>query len=38
MKIVKKGKYKVKVKVKAFGNANYKASAEKPVTFIIKVK
>ena len=30
--------YKVKVKVKAAGNTNYKASAWKTVTFTIKVK
>ena len=30
---LKKGTYKVKVKVKAAGNANYKASAWKTVTF-----
>lgn len=35
---LKKGTYKVKVTVKAAGNANYKASAYKPVTFTIKVK
>jgi len=35
---LKKGTYKVKVKVKAAGNANYKASAWKTVTFKIKVK
>ena len=34
---LKKGTYSVKVKVKAGGNANYKASAYKPVTFKIKV-
>ena len=34
---LKKGTYKVKVKVKAAGNANYKASAWKTVTFKIKV-
>lgn len=33
-----KGTYKVKVKVKAIGNKNYKASAYKPATFTIKVK
>ena len=37
-KRLKKGTYKVKVKVKAAGNANYKASAWKPVTFKVKVK
>lgn len=35
---LKKGNYRVKVKVKAAGNANYNASAWKIVTFIIKVK
>ena len=35
---LKKGTYKVKVKVKAAGNTNYKASAVKTVTFSIKVK
>ena len=35
---LKKGTYKVKVKVKAAGNANYKASPIKPVTFTVKVK
>ena len=35
---LKKGTYKVKVKVRAAGNANYKASAVKTVTFKIKVK
>ena len=35
---MKKGTYKVKVKVKAAGNANYKASAVKTVTFKVKVK
>lgn len=35
---LKKGTYKVKVKVKAAGNANYKASAWKSATFSIKVK
>ena len=35
---IKKGTYKVKVKVKAAGNKNYKASAVKTVTFRIKVK
>ncbi len=35
---LKKGTYKVKVKVKAGGNTNYKASAVKTVTFTIKVK
>ena len=37
VKGLKKGTYSVKVKVKAGGNANYKASAYKPVTFKIKV-
>lgn len=35
---MKKGTYKVKVKVKASGSVNYKASAEKSVTFTVKVK
>ena len=35
---LKKGTYKVKVKVKAAGNANYKASSWKAVTFKVKVK
>ena len=35
---MKKGTYKVKVKVKALGNSNYKASAVKTVTFKVKVK
>jgi hypothetical protein len=35
---LKKDTYKVKVKVKAAGNTNYKASAWKTVTFTIKVK
>ena len=35
---LKKGTYKVKVKVKAAGTANYKASPAKTVTFTIKVK
>ncbi len=35
---LKKGTYKVKVNVKAKGNANYKASAWKTVTFKITVK
>ena len=35
---LKKGTYKVKVKVKAAGNANYKASKWKTVTFKIIVK
>jgi hypothetical protein len=34
----KQGTYKVKVRVKANGNANYKASAWKTVTFKVKVK
>ncbi len=34
---LKKGTYSVKVKIKAAGNANYKASAYKTVTFKIKV-
>ena len=35
---LKKGTYKVKVKAKAAGSANYKASPWKTVTFTIKVK
>lgn len=35
---LKKGTYKVKVKIKAAGNTNYKASAVKTVTFKVKVK
>lgn len=35
---LKKGTYKVKVKIKAEGNINYLPSAEKTVTFKIKVK
>ena len=35
---LKKGTYKVKVKVKAAGNTNYKPSAWKVVTFKIKIK
>lgn len=35
---LKKGTYKVKVKVQAAGNANYKKSAVKIVTFIVIVK
>ena len=35
---LKKGTYKVKVKVKAAGNRNYKASSFKIVTFTVKVK
>jgi len=35
---LKKGTYQVKVKVKAGGNANYKASAVKAVTFKVIVK
>ncbi len=35
---LKKGTYKIKMKVKALGNANYKASAYKTVTFKIIVK
>ena len=37
-KKMKKGTYKVKVKVKALVNSNYKASAVKSVTFKVKVK
>ena len=35
---IKKGTYKVKVKVKAAGNNKYKASAWKTVTFRVNVK
>ena len=35
---LKKGTYKVKMKIMAKGNANYKASAFKTITFKIKVK
>ena len=35
---LKKGTYKIKVKVKAAGNTNYKASAAQSVTFKVKVK
>ena len=35
---MKKGTYKAKVKVKALGNTNYKASGTKTVTFKAKVK
>ena len=35
---LKKGTYTVKVKVKANGNTNYKASTVKTVTFKVKVK
>ncbi len=37
-KKLKKGTYKVKVKIIAAGNGNYKASATKTVTFKIKVR
>lgn len=37
-KRMKKGTYKVKVKVRALGNSNYKASAVKSVTFKVKAK
>ena len=37
-KSLKKGTYKVKMKIKAKGNSNYKASAFKTITFKIKVK
>ncbi len=37
-KSLKKGTYKVKVKIRAKGNKNYKASGYKTVTFKIKVK
>lgn len=35
---LRKGTYKVKMKVKAAGNSNYKASSVKTVTFTVKVK
>jgi len=35
---LKKGTYRVKIKVKALGNSKYKASAVKTVTFKVKVK
>ena len=35
---LKKGTYKVRMKIKAKGNANYKASAYKTITFKIKIK
>ena len=35
---LKKGTYQVKAKVKAAGNANFKASAWKTVTFTVRVK
>ena len=34
---LKKGTYKIKVKVKALGNSKYKASAYKKVTFKVRV-
>ena len=37
-KKLKRGLYKVTVKVRAAGNANYKASAVKAVTFKVKIK
>ena len=37
-KKMKKGTYKVKIKAKAAGNGNYKASAWKTVTFKVRVK
>ena len=37
-KTLKKGTYNVKAKVKAAGNANYKESAVKTVTFKVRVK
>ncbi len=37
-KALKKGTYRVRVKVRAAGNANYKASAFKSVTIIVKVR
>jgi len=35
---LKKGTYKVKVRIKAEGNANYRASAWKAVTFKVRVR
>ena len=35
---LKKGTYKVKVNVKALGNENYKVSAEKTITYTVKIK
>ena len=35
---LKKGKYKIKVSVQAAGDANYKASALKPITIVVKIK
>ena len=37
-KLTKRGTYRIKVKVKAIGNAAYKPSAWKTVTFRIRVK
>jgi uncharacterized repeat protein (TIGR02543 family) len=37
-KKMKKGTYKVRVKIQALGNSNYNASAVKTVTFKVKVK
>ena len=37
-KKLRKGTYKIKVKVTAAGNSNYKSSSTKTVTFKIKVK
>ena len=37
-KSLKKGTYKVKVKVKAAGNSNYKASTVKAATFTVKIR
>ena len=34
---LKRGTYKVKVKVKSLGNANYKASPWKTATFIVRI-
>ncbi|SDB21603.1 leucine-rich repeat domain-containing protein [Eubacterium oxidoreducens] len=38
VKGLKKGTYKVKIKVKALGNKNYKSSTDMGVTFTVKVK
>ena len=37
-KKLKRGKYKIKVKVKSVGNAKYKSTGWKTVTFKIRVK
>ena len=37
-KKLRKGTYKIKVKVTAAGNSNYKSSSTKTVTFKIRVK